>query len=155
MVIHRLAMISMRLIHFKQINTAIGTLKFFLVLQSANDGRYDWSEELQGFILGAFFLGYMIAHIPGGIMSSKYGSKYLVIASISITSLSTLLTPIAIINGGAVALIILRIVSGLAEGVLIPTFGTSVAAWVPLCERSKIINLMWSGAQVINVLISF
>lgn len=34
-------------------------------------GEFEWSEELQGIILGAFFWGYVITHIPGGILSEK------------------------------------------------------------------------------------
>lgn len=28
-------------------------------------GEYEWSEKLQGFILSAFFYGYVITHLPG------------------------------------------------------------------------------------------
>ena len=73
----------------------------------------------------------------------------MLICSIGVTSLSALVTPLGVRYGGAIGLIALRIISGLAEGAIVPSFGTTLAAWVPLKERSKIGNLMYAGTQVI------
>lgn len=37
--------------------------------ENIGGGDYEWSEGLQGIILGAFFWGYVITHIPGGILA--------------------------------------------------------------------------------------
>ena len=60
---------------------------------------YEWSEKLQGIILGAFFWGYTILHIPGAILSAKYGGKYTLSIGILSTAIFTLLTPITIEYG--------------------------------------------------------
>jgi MFS transporter, ACS family, solute carrier family 17 (sodium-dependent inorganic phosphate cotransporter), other len=60
---------------------------------------YEWSEELQGVILGSFFWGYTILHIPGAILSAKYGGKYTLSIGILSTAILTLLTPITIQYG--------------------------------------------------------
>jgi MFS family permease len=69
--------------------------------ESFINGRpgYEWSEKLQGVILGAFFWGYTILHIPGAILSAKYGGKYTLSIGILSTAILTLLTPIAVQYG--------------------------------------------------------
>jgi MFS transporter, ACS family, solute carrier family 17 (sodium-dependent inorganic phosphate cotransporter), other len=60
---------------------------------------YEWSEQLQGIILGSFFWGYTILHIPGAILSAKYGGKYTLSIGILSTAVLTLLTPLTITYG--------------------------------------------------------
>jgi MFS transporter, ACS family, solute carrier family 17 (sodium-dependent inorganic phosphate cotransporter), other len=87
--------------------------------KAARDG-FDWSEELQGTILGCFFYGYVsselnqnfykkklyfkitmkaLTHVPGGILSTKYGGKYTLSLGILSTAIFTLITP-AVIEWG-------------------------------------------------------
>lgn len=60
---------------------------------------YHWSEQLQGIILGAFYWGYTLLHVPGAILSAKYGGKYTLSLGILSTAILTLLTPIVIEYG--------------------------------------------------------
>lgn len=60
---------------------------------------YEWSQQLQGFMLSSFFYGYTILHIPGAILSTKYGGKYTLSIGILSTAILTLLTPITIEYG--------------------------------------------------------
>lgn len=57
---------------------------------------YDWSEQLQGIILAAFYFGYVVTHIPGGIIAEKFGGKYVLGIGILLTALFTLITPFVI-----------------------------------------------------------
>ena len=66
---------------------------------SSGGGQFEWSEQLQGVILGAFFWGYVITHIPGGILSEKFGGKYTLGLGILSTAVFTLITPV-VINWG-------------------------------------------------------
>ena len=34
-------------------------------------GEFDWDEETQGYVLGAFFYGYIVTQLPGGWIASK------------------------------------------------------------------------------------
>lgn len=61
-----------------------------------NSGRYDWSQELQGLILSAFYWGYILTHVPGGLLSAKIGGKYTIALGIFVATFFTLLTPYAI-----------------------------------------------------------
>lgn len=56
-------------------------------------GDYVWSEALQGVILSSFFYGYVITHIPGGILAEKFGGKWCLSLGILSTAFFTLLTP--------------------------------------------------------------
>lgn len=46
--------------------------------------RYDWSQELQGLILSAFYWGYILTHVPGGLLSAKIGGKYTLLIGVYI-----------------------------------------------------------------------
>lgn len=63
---------------------------------SSGGGDFEWSEQLQGVILGAFFWGYVITHIPGGILSEKFGGKYTLGLGILSTAIFTIITPVTI-----------------------------------------------------------
>ncbi|CAO1319250.1 unnamed protein product [Diamesa serratosioi] len=111
-------------------------------------GTFEWSEQLQGIILGAFFWGYVITHIPGGILAQKYGGKYTLSLGILSTAIFTLLTPMAIHIGGAPWLIALRFLEGLGEGTTFPALSALLATWIPLSERSKLGSFVFGGGQV-------
>lgn len=64
-----------------------------------NTGRYEWSQELQGLILSAFYWGYIVTHVPGGLLSAKIGGKYTIALGIFVATFFTLLTPYAIEMG--------------------------------------------------------
>jgi MFS transporter, ACS family, solute carrier family 17 (sodium-dependent inorganic phosphate cotransporter), other len=66
---------------------------------SLGGGEFEWSEQLQGVILGAFFYGYVITHIPGGILSEKFGGKYTLGLGILSTAIFTIITPVTIKAG--------------------------------------------------------
>jgi len=73
-----------------------------------------WEKKIQGHILGAFFYGYLISQIPGGILAEKYGGKWVLAAFVCLSTASTLLTPIAA-RLGFMLLITLRILCGIGS----------------------------------------
>ncbi|KAG5675847.1 hypothetical protein PVAND_005717 [Polypedilum vanderplanki] len=113
---------------------------------------YMWSEQLQGVILGAFFWGYTILHIPGAIISQKFGGKHALSIGILSTAIFTLLTPITIKYGGANWLIALRILEGFGEGTTFPALNTLLSAWIPERERAKATAIVFGGAQMGNII---
>uniref|UniRef100_A0A336K4P4 CSON011178 protein n=1 Tax=Culicoides sonorensis TaxID=179676 RepID=A0A336K4P4_CULSO len=115
-------------------------------------GDYEWSEALQGIILSAFFWGYVITHIPGGMLAEKFGGKWALSLGILSTAIFTLITPWAVETGGANLLIGLRFLEGLGEGTTFPALSALLAAWIPLTERSKIGSLVFGGGQVGTIL---
>lgn len=75
---------------------------------------YDWDSNTQGWILGAFFYGYILTQIPGGYLASRCGPKWLLGLGILGTVLFTLLTPLAA-DLGPNYLFAVRVFEGIGE----------------------------------------
>lgn len=58
--------------------------------------RYDWSQELQGIILSSFYWGYLVSHLPGGILAQKFGGKPVLGFGILCCGLTSLVTPFCV-----------------------------------------------------------
>nr|XP_018897001.1 PREDICTED: putative inorganic phosphate cotransporter isoform X2 [Bemisia tabaci] len=114
-------------------------------------GEFDWDEKTQGKILSAFYYGYIFTHIPGGLLSEKFGGKYTLGLGIFSTAIFTLLTPWAA-RMGSDELIALRFIEGLGEGTTFPALCTLLAQWAPPLERSKLSSIVFAGVQIGNVM---
>ncbi|XP_050591921.1 putative inorganic phosphate cotransporter [Bombus affinis] len=110
--------------------------------------RYEWSETMQGIILSSFYVGYVITHLPGGMLSEKFGGKYSLGLGILATGVFTLITPLVVEYGEAIGLIIVRVLMGLCEGTTFPALNAMLAQWTPPEERSMIGSLVFAGAQL-------
>lgn len=75
---------------------------------------FDWDEKTQGEILSSFYYGYILTHLPGGVLSQRFGGKHTMGIGILSTSIFTLMTPY-VANMGPRPLTILRFVEGLGE----------------------------------------
>jgi MFS transporter, ACS family, solute carrier family 17 (sodium-dependent inorganic phosphate cotransporter), other len=102
------------------------------------EGSYEWSEALQGVILSSFYWGYIVTHIPSGMLVEKFGGKSTFLGGIFATSFLTCLTPFSISIGGSTLLIINRIVMGLCQGFIYASVFGLLAAWIPLRERTTL-----------------
>jgi len=79
------------------------------------DGPFAWPKEIQGHILGSFFIGYTLSQIPAGLMAERLGAKWVLLAFLGASTLATLLIPVAASLGGHAAVIAARIVSGIGS----------------------------------------
>ncbi|XP_050428588.1 sialin-like isoform X2 [Adelges cooleyi] len=90
---------------------------------------FRWSMHWQGWILSAFAFGYLTSQIVGACAAKKYGGKSILLLSVLLWSISTIITPKIAHN--IFALILCRIMSGLGEGLGLPTifhiFGNNIA----------------------------
>ena len=66
-----------------------------------------------GIVISAFFLGYAAMQIPGGWLSDRFGSKYVVVIAIAAWSVFTVMTSFA---WSLASLIFIRLIFGLTEG---------------------------------------
>ncbi|KAL1129047.1 hypothetical protein AAG570_013579 [Ranatra chinensis] len=114
------------------------------------DGEFHWSEETQGIILSSFFWGYVITQMPGGLLSEKVGGKIVLGFGILVSSLGTLLTPIAARLGDSIGLIITRICIGLGQGVIYPSLHVVTAHWIPTEERGLLGCFVFAGVNFGN-----
>lgn len=67
-----------------------------------------------GWVLGAFFYGYLITQIPGGILATKFGGRWVFGIGIVMTAVLTLVTPIAAITN-VYFLMVVRALEGFFE----------------------------------------
>lgn len=114
--------------------------------------KFDWSSSLQGLILSSFYWGYILTHIPGGLLSTKIGGKNTLLIGIATATIFSLLSPYAIEKGGSTALIVFRVIIGMGEGVVFPACNTLLAAWTPLKERSITTTVVYSGGMIGSVI---
>ncbi|KAK6960294.1 sialin [Biomphalaria glabrata] len=117
----------------------------------AKVGEFDWDETTQGYILGAFFYGYIVTQVPGGWLASKFGGKNLFGYGVLCTSVLTLITPVAA-RYSVYLLIAVRVLEGLGEGVTFPAMHAMWGSWAPVWERSKLAAFTYAGAQLGTVI---
>lgn len=113
--------------------------------------EYDWSPELQGYILSSFYVGYVITHLPNGLLAERIGGKPVLLITMFLTSTLSLSTPFIIIYGGPYALIALRFLLGCVQGGMYPSIATLLAAWVPKIERGRIGSIIFCAGPVCNM----
>ncbi|XP_008291105.1 sialin [Stegastes partitus] len=108
--------------------------------------QYPWDSETQGWLLGAFFFGYLCTQILGGYLAGHYGGKIFLGLGVLGTAALTLLTPLAA-QWGSYWLFGLRALEGFGEGVTFPAMMSMWARWAPPLERSRLMTLSGSGAN--------
>jgi ACS family sodium-dependent inorganic phosphate cotransporter-like MFS transporter 5 len=110
----------------------------------------DWTTEDKGVVLSSFFYGYIITQIPGGMLAERYGGKWVFGLGCLVTTLLTLITPIAAYQSRTL-LIIVRVLEGLGEGVTFPAMHAMWAKWAPPLEKSKLTTISYAGPHLGSV----
>jgi sugar phosphate permease len=95
-----------------------------------------------GIVISAFFLGYAAMQVPGGWLSDRFGSKYVVIVTIVMWSLFTAFTSLA---WSLTSLIAIRFVFGIAEGGFPPASIRAIAEVFKKDSRPKMSALLLSS----------
>uniref|UniRef100_H3CJL1 Sialin n=1 Tax=Tetraodon nigroviridis TaxID=99883 RepID=H3CJL1_TETNG len=108
--------------------------------------QYLWDPETQGWLLGAFFFGYLCTQIPGGYLSDHYGGSIFLGVGVLSTAVLTLLTPLAA-QLGPTWLFALRAVEGFGEGTTFPAMMSMWTRWPPL-ERSRLMTFSGAGCTL-------
>ena len=103
-----------------------------------------WSPTVQGAVMSAFFLGYVILQIPAGYLSDRFGGKCVLGLGVLFWSLFTLLTPASAALGITV-LLACRFLMGVAEAVTWPSIYSLYSRWVHPDRRASAVGLMNSG----------
>ena len=117
--------------------------------QSSKTNQFDWSEQLQGFILSASIIGKFAFQIPVGLLANVFSAKKILLIAIGANCILTFLTPICVFGiSGAYVLILFRIIIGAAEGAVYPGFIKLLTTWIPVRERTRSMAFVSSGANV-------
>lgn len=115
------------------------------------NGQFNWDEETQSTVLGAFFYGYVLTQLPGGRLAELVGGKWIFGIGILVTSVFTVLMPIAAKIDFRL-LIATRVIEGLGEGVTFPVMHAMLAEWAPPLERSKLAAFIYAGSMIGTVI---
>jgi len=94
--------------------------------------EYNLSTGAMGAVMSAFFFGYAICQIPGGILSDRYGARITLTIGIVWWSIFTFVTGMA---SGLTALIFIRVLFGLGEGLAPAATFKTIATWTPPSKR--------------------
>lgn len=109
------------------------------------DGPFVWSKDIQGHILGSFFYGYLVSQIPAGMLAERYGGKWVFFGFSALSTLMTLLTPVAA-QMHWIMLIVVRVIAGIGSGAVYPAMHAMWSRWAPPTERSKLTNITYAGS---------
>eukprot|EP01064_Diplonema_japonicum_P012877 TRINITY_DN2022_c16_g1_i1.p1 TRINITY_DN2022_c16_g1~~TRINITY_DN2022_c16_g1_i1.p1 ORF type:complete len:519 (+),score=72.29 TRINITY_DN2022_c16_g1_i1:72-1559(+) len=108
--------------------------------------HYGWSNITQGYVLSAFFWGYVLFQIPGAILAEKYGGQIVFGIGVLGTAILTLILPLC--AGHLWLLLAVRAVMGLFESVTFPAMNVLFTKWVPCTERSFHVSVANAGAYM-------
>ena len=116
--------------------------------------EFGWSNREIGskgeLLLAAFFLSYAVSNMLLSPLAERFGPKRSVIAAIAAFSLFTILS--APLGQSLTALIVLRLLLGVGEGVHIPMLSAITSRWFPVDERSRA-NAIWvAGILLANAI---
>lgn len=112
---------------------------------SAIGQEFELSPATLGIVLSAFFVGYTVMQLPGGMIADKIGSKKVIMISLAFWSVFTLATGFTY---SLVALLIVRFLFGLGEGSFPPASFKGIAEYFPHDERSKMAGVLVSSNYV-------
>uniref|UniRef100_A0A0R3RHV9 Sialin n=1 Tax=Elaeophora elaphi TaxID=1147741 RepID=A0A0R3RHV9_9BILA len=112
-------------------------------------GELVWMKEEKGYVLSAFFWGYIFSQILGGYLASRYGGRLVIGFTVLGSALLTLISPVAATTS-VFAFIVVRALIGFLQGAIFPAFHTMWSMWAPPLERSLLTGLTYAGAQIGN-----
>jgi MFS transporter, ACS family, solute carrier family 17 (sodium-dependent inorganic phosphate cotransporter), other len=91
---------------------------------------FEWDSKQKGLILSSFFYGYITTQLVGGYLATKVGGNVIFGCGIGVTAFLTLFTPMAA-NLSIYALIAVRVVEGVFEGLTFPCAYHLWSNWAP------------------------
>jgi len=109
--------------------------------------QFGWTETAKGWVLSAFFVGYLAFMAISGALANRYGGKIVLGAAVLWWSIFTALTPPAALISYS-ALIAARIALGVGEAAVFPASVNMIGRWVPAANRTRAVALFTSALSV-------
>ena len=106
-----------------------------------------WSSSTQGHLLGAFFYGFCLTQLAGGVISERFGGKYPFGLGIGLAAVLTLLYPMAA-KTNVILFGVLRGLQGFSEGFAVPAFYILATKWIPEKDKSTLMAIIFSGMNL-------
>ncbi|CAG2110653.1 unnamed protein product [Medioppia subpectinata] len=112
-----------------------------------SDRIYEWSESTQGIILGAYFYGFTATQVIGGLLTDRWGAKWVCLAGLSVPGLVNAFTPFAADEHFG-WLIVIRVIIGTFHGLVNSSLFSMYAKWFPTSERTIAIAATQLGGNI-------
>lgn len=106
---------------------------------------FNLSPLAMGAVLSAFFVGYSVMQIPGGLLADRFGPNRVLAAAIAGWSLFTAATGFAT---SLVNLVVIRVLFGVTEAPFPSAASKALAIWFPPAELGRATGLMLSATQL-------
>lgn len=103
------------------------------------------NDNLFGWVFGAFAVGYTLMMVPSGWFADRYGPRKTLALCVILWSLCTAFTGWV---QGAIALLVVRFLFGLAEAGAFPGAARAIAVWLPVQERGLAMGLLNTGSRL-------
>lgn len=95
-----------------------------------------------GGVMSAFFFGYFICQIPGGILADKYGARKVLAWAVFWWSLFTAITGMVY---NLSQMLVVRVLFGIGEGMAPAATWKATANWTPMRNRAKASGFMMAA----------
>lgn len=109
------------------------------------------SSTVLGVLLSAFFWGYVLTQVPGGLLANRIGPKWVIVATLVVWGGAAIATGLV---HGYYALLGVRFAMGLAEGAVWPSFAVMFVNWYPDSERGRAINFSEMALPVSSIIMA-
>jgi ACS family sodium-dependent inorganic phosphate cotransporter len=109
--------------------------------------QFGWSEAQVGWVLSAFFLGYMPFLFVSGLLARRFGGRRVAGIAMIVWSSFTLLTPLAA-TVSLPTLIAVRIGMGMGEAGLFPAVYELFGGCIPAREQARAVSRFVSGVPL-------
>ncbi|XP_050324921.1 putative inorganic phosphate cotransporter isoform X2 [Bactrocera neohumeralis] len=135
-------------VYFSRINVSVSVVAMTNAnTTNPNFPEYDWNEKHKSVIISSFYWGYVVTQFPGGYLSRRFGTKVVMLGSTICSAICSVLTPILIPLGGWQAYCAIRIIMGLAQGVIFPAIHQHLGKWSPQKERNFLGTISHCGTD--------
>ena len=103
------------------------------------------SSVAMGSVLSAFFVGYAIMQIPGGLLTDRFGPRPVIIVSMVLWSIFTAMTGTAT---SLASMLAIRVVFGLCEGPFPPSASKAITISFPTCELGRANGIQLAAVNI-------
>ncbi|VDN52662.1 unnamed protein product [Dracunculus medinensis] len=112
--------------------------------------QFFWTTTELGILESAFFYGYAITQIPGGMLAAKFAPNRLFGFSILITAILNIFLALALTAHPQMDYIVItiQVCQGLSLGISYPAMHGVWRYWAPPMERSKLATTTFTGGYI-------
>ena len=109
--------------------------------------EFGWSNTQQGLLVGSFCIGYTVSQFPAALAMEWLGPSRVFLAVLLISSIFTILTPLAAEISFELA-VMCRVCVGISQGPVYPALVSLLAVWAPPLERAGLVGVSFSGSYL-------